>query len=401
MRIVYVLISLIFFFSGFTACSDSDSFTSVYPEKEGIYLMDSNGGILNQGNTKELDFRVLIYKVEKSLNVPSDQFESYQLDSYTEWMEYDLIKNEYTVNFSKENLEKYNYKLIVLGSSKLHELDFNELYVGKTLDLLSVASTGVPLTKRNYFGYLDVNKEDVLANNGVLILPFNRVVGELLFDFGRYSDASTPIALDDGFNSTLDRVFRIDVGVLNYTRSITTVGEVETAAPQDTLWFSYDLSDYLLDEDQDFKVDLSKAVEPNSEGLAGRLQVRPANGTESQDLTVSLMPDGTTRFFGPYLMRTEVLNSPLKVFLRLYYYDTYMAQYPDDPLPVGMLQLDMPQPGKQMNVVGNSFTLSTIKLMQNRVIDEFYNLGDVEVNPDWSTRVGSWIDMHVGVSELN
>lgn len=401
MRIVYVLISLIFFFSGFTSCSDSDSFPSIYPEEEGIYLMDSNGSFLNQKNTKELDFRVLIYKVEKSLNVSSDQFDLYKLDSYTEWMEYDLIKDEYTVNFSKENLEKYNYKLIVLGSSKLHELDFNELYIGKSLELLSVASTGVPLTKRNYFGYLDVNKEDVLANNGVLILPFNRVVGELLFDFGRYSDASTPIALDDDFNSTLDRVFRIDVGVLNYTCSITAVGEVETAAPQDTLWFSYDLGNYLLDEEHGFKVDLSKATEPNLEGVAGWLQMRPKNGEESQDLTASLMPDGTTRFFGPYLMRTEVLNSPLKVFLRLYYYDTYMAQYPDDPLPVGMLQLDMPQPGKQMNVVGNSFTLSTIKLTQNRVIDEFYNLGDVEVNPDWSTRVGNLIDMQIDLSGLN
>ena len=107
------------------------------------------------------------------------------------------------------------------------------------------------------------------------------------------------------------------------------------------------------------------------------------SGTEGK-----LVPVGTGPYYyaqddgGPCLLATDPTpeNSDLQVDLTFHYADTYL---PDGSQTTGTISLSLPRNGQKLTVVTNNYTVTTVKIKENRIIDVPRDFSDVTIDPSW------------------
>lgn len=309
---------------------------------------------------------------EKAENPDMTPAGSYHYRGATsEWLTYQQFC-DYVVSLSNEWLEQYDYRLIAIATPARHpEIEFryaeNEtdstltnLYVRRTFR--EGSDTPWPLSQQNYIGVGNLTAEAI--RNGIIPIQFHRAVGQLVFDFSRCDDGGTPVPLDPEYSSTLDRIRHIDVSVTGGTRSLKwDLSDCRLLSTTETC--RYETSSFL---DGDLKIDWNQAT-ANDNGQTGWI----SPGTS----------DGTTRFYGPCLLATDPdpANSNLQVSLTFHYADTYT---PDGEQATATIGLDLPRDGQKLTVVTNNYTVTTVKIKENRIIDIPRDFSSVVIDPSWN-----------------
>lgn len=332
---------------------------------------------------KVYKFRALKEGFEDASLIPSKNFAL--VPGEDRWLSYEEFQ-DYTVQMQSEDLAKYYYKLVVLATPDGNpevEFSYQPSENANPLDALRLrrvveAPTGKnkPLSKHNYLGVGNISEQEVA--NGVIPVTFGNAAGALVFDFGKYSAPEVPVALDEGFNSTLDRVYQIDIEVRHYTQSLSwTYTNFEQGTQKEI--YSYDLSSYLGGEDEGYKVKLG------ANGLSPEIGSIHVGGFSELEI-----PQGSTRLYGPFLLMTPGIEEQkldadkrFELLLTFHYYDTYSNGNGQEP-PVHQITLNLPQTGNYMNVVTGAYTLTRIKLHENRIIDVAKNGGAFSLDPEWN-----------------
>lgn len=332
---------------------------------------------------KVYKFRALKEGFEDASLIPSKNFAL--VPGEDRWLSYEEFQ-DYTVQMQSEDLAKYYYKLVVLATPDGNpevEFSYQPSENANPLDALRLrrvveAPTGKnkPLSKHNYLGVGNISEQEVA--NGVIPVTFGNAAGALVFDFGKYSAPEVPVALDEGFNSTLDRVYQIDIEVRHYTQSLSwTCTNFEQGTQKEI--YSYDLSSYLGGEDEGYKVKLG------ANGLSPEIGSIHVGGFSELEI-----PQGSTRLYGPFLLMTPGIEEQkldadkrFELLLTFHYYDTYSNGNGQEP-PVHQITLNLPQTGNYMNVVTGAYTLTRIKLHENRIIDVAKNGGAFSLDPEWN-----------------
>lgn len=332
---------------------------------------------------KVYKFRALKEGFEDVSQIPSKDF--VLVPGEDRWLDYDEFK-DYTVQLQSEDLAKYYYKLVVLATPNGKpevEFSYQPSEEANPLDALRLrrvvdAPTGKnrPLSKHNYLGIGNISEYEVA--NGIIPVEFSNAAGALVFDFGKYSSPETSVALEEGFNSTLDRVYQIDIELRNYTQSLSwTCTNFEMGTQTEI--YSYDLSSYLEGEDEGYKVKLG------ANGASPEIGTIHVGGFSELEI-----PEGTTRLYGPFLLMTPGAEEQktdagkrFELLMTFHYYDTY-SNDDGQEAPVHQITLSLPQTGNYMNVVTGAYTLTRIKLHENRIIDVAKNGGAFTLDPEWN-----------------
>ena len=336
-----------------------------------------------------LKYKVYYFRAEKGSytdikDISSEKFQ--YRGSTAEWLTYDEFRN-YVVGLTNKNLEEYYYKLVTVATSgKQPEIEFSydekDVQSQSTLADLKVRRTyngegrPYPLSRHNYVGVGNITEDAIV--DGEVPVTFTRAVGELVFDFGRYSGLST-LALDEGYSSTLDRVCRIEVEVEHYTKELSWDMK-QIIASEDTDRYTYDLSGYL---DNGYKVNPDKAAD-NAHGLSGTLVIGTGDNGNG-------IPVGTTRFYGPYLLATHSYDvqtaeedKKLNLTLTFHYYDTYPVNLEEGGDPAeSSISLILPQENRYLTVLSNNYTVTKVKIELNRIIDMQKSWDSVLIDPSW------------------
>lgn len=325
-------------------------------------VLDGNLNAQNEGDEIAATLQYKLYyfrkegKVENPENETSEKYEFEKTDE--NWMDYDKFC-QYLVDIEYKNLDKYDYRLIAIATPKNQpeiEFFFHEKE-NKILKNLSVRRTyktkgGVPwpLSKHNYIGVGNITKDAV--NNGIIPIEFQRAVGQLVFDIYKFKNG-TKQDLDDGYNSTLDRVHNIRAKITNYTHALSwDLKKYETNPGTETC--DYDLSNCLT---SDYKIDWVKTASSPIE----ELEVK-----------------GATRIYGPYLLATNQDMNPMEVELTFEYADTYI---PNGEAVTNTLVLNLPKGDNKLPVKTDYFTRTTIMIPQNRIIDVQKDFDGITINP--------------------
>lgn len=109
--------------------------------------------------------------------------------------------------------------MVVIATTKIkHEIDFelgfehdgksllSELKVKRMYESVNGEQVLIPLSKDNYICSRQITQADI--NSGEVELKLQRMVGQLIFDIGKYGE-NGPVVLDTEYGSTLDRVYNI------------------------------------------------------------------------------------------------------------------------------------------------------------------------------------------------
>lgn len=321
---------------------------------------------------KNLQYKLYYFRSEDKAENPEETESgkySYRA-STSHWLDYDEFRN-YIVNIGNEYVEKYYYRLIAIATpAPVPEIEFSfaenesdslltNLYLRRTFN--SETNKPYPLSLHNYIGVGNLTAEAI--KSGIIPIEFRHAIGQLVFDFSRVDNSGSPLKLDEGYSSTLDRVKQIDVQIENYTRSLKwDMLECKITGEDSTETCSYVTSGFL---DRELKVDWSKATE-NSEGTGW---ISPGEGV------------GSTRFYGPCLLASDPNNpSELKVKLTFYYADTYL---PDGEEKQSKISLSLPSEGNQLTIKTGNYTVTTVKILENRIIDVPKDFGGITINTGW------------------
>lgn len=324
---------------------------------------------------KNLQYKLYYFRSEdKAENPEETTSEEYSYRASTpEWLSYDEFCN-YIVNIGNEYVEQYDYRLIAIATpAPVPEIEFSfaenesdrlltNLYLRRTFN--SKTNKPYPLSLHNYIGVGNLTADAI--KSGIIPIEFRHAIGQLVFDFSRVDNSGSPLELDEGYSSTLDRVQKIDVQIENYTRSLKwDMSECNIITGEDSNeTCSYVTSGFL---DGDLKVDWSKATE-NSEGKTGWI----SPGTDV----------GSTRFYGPCLLASDPNNpSELKVKLTFHYVDTYL---PDGENQQSTISLSLPREGKELTIKTGNYTVTTVKILENRIIDVPKDFGDITIDTGWN-----------------
>lgn len=361
-----------------TGCSKEDtqllppsenSRAEIQPLLEGS--MDNN----KEEILEKLQYKLYYFRCEDKTYKPEETESgkySYRA-STSHWLDYDEFRN-YIVNIGNEYVEKYYYRLIAIATpAPVPEIEFSfaenesdslltNLYLRRTFN--SETNKPYPLSLHNYIGVGNLTAEAI--KSGIIPIEFRHAIGQLVFDFSRVDNSGSPLKLDEGYSSTLDRVKQIDVQIENYTRSLKwDMSESNIIIGEDcSETCSYFTSRFL--DDGDLKVDWSKATE-NSEGKTGWI----SPGTDV----------GSTRFYGPCLLASDPnKSSELKVKLTFYYADTYL---PDGEDQQSTISLSLPREGNQLTIKTGNYTVTTVKILENRIIDVPKDFGGITINTGW------------------
>ena len=357
-----------------SGCSENTSDPVSGPEESRSEIRPLLEGSL-EGSASPAD--TLKYKLyyfrsdQKAENPEQTPSEAYHYRASTpEWLTYRQFC-DYVVNLSNEWVEQYDYRLIAIATpARQPEIEFRyaENETDSTLTNLYVRRTfrqGTdipwPLSQQNYIGVGNLTREAI--ESGIIPIEFRRAVGQLVFDFSRCDESGSPVRLDPDYHSTLDRVRRIDVTVTNGTRALKwDMSDCRTMTSPETC--QYETDSFL---DDGLKIDWEQAL-PNTNGLTGWI----SPGKE----------DGVTRFYGPCLLATDPTpeNSDLQVDLTFHYADTYL---PDGSQTTGTISLSLPRNGQKLTVVTNNYTVTTVKIKENRIIDVPRDFSDVTIDPSW------------------
>lgn len=388
------LFYLSFFATAITGCSNELNEEFSNTDNQTSFKLAKSSGSIGDGNPidtdNDLEFKILFYKADKSSTLSNDSpinFENfyfiYEVDGWKTVNDF----NDYEFTITNDNLSKFVYKMVVIATAKSkHEIDFvkedsdsdgKSLLTDLKINRINEEGTLVPLGKDNYICSKQITSE--IINSGVVDLSLERIVGQLIFDVGRYNTGNNAISLDAGYGSTLDRVFNLNFNITNYTESIywfsegesdasqkKTVREIETENenPESS---SYNISNYFIDNS--YIMDSEKlATEPN--GNVGIL----VNNHQ-----IELFPeinDGTTRIYGPYQFANSSGN--LKVDIIFDYYDTVIPNNPEKALT-----LSLPKEGQKITTAPNYYTYSKIKITENRIIDVPVDFGNLDFDHEW------------------
>lgn len=332
---------------------------------------------------KSLKYKLYFFRSnEKSDNPEDTKSEKYYYRKSTEdWLSYDDFQ-KYVVNISTEWVEQYDYRLVAIATKGENpEIDFSfaehesdsllrNLYVRR---VFKEDGTPVPLSQHNYVGVGDLTQEAV--KNGIIPIKFTHAVGQLVFDFNRCDEKGNLISLDEGYNSTLDRVKNITVKIKNYTRSIRwDGGDYRIIGEEELETCTYDTSEFLLlegKEEDRWKVNFEKTTD-NESGASGWI--------------CAGKKEGSSRFYGPFLLATPTtLSQPslLQVTLTFDYADTFL---PDGDDATSFVSLSLPRTGKELEVKSDCYTITTVKIKENRIIDVPKKFGDVYIKPEWDEK---------------
>lgn len=387
------LFYLSFFATAITGCSNELNEEFSNTDNQTSFKLAKSSGSIGDGNPidtdNDLEFKILFYKADKSSTLSNDSpinFENfyfiYEVDGWKTVNDF----NDYEFTITNDNLSKFVYKMVVIATAKSkHEIDFvkedpdgdgKSLLTDLKINRINEEGTLVPLGKDNYICSKQITSE--IINSGVVDLSLERIVGQLIFDVGRYDTNSIAIPLETGYGSTLDRVFNLNFNITNYTESIYWFSEGESDASQEktvreietekTESGSYNISNYFIDNS--YIMDSEKlATEPN-----GNVGILVNNGCQMQ-----LSPKiniGTTRIYGPYQFANSSGN--LKVNIIFDYYDTVI---PDNPQKA--LQLSLPKEGQKITAAPNYYTYSKIKITENRIIDVPVDFGNLDFDHEW------------------
>lgn len=288
-------------------------------------------------------FRVYVFKASKIGNEDPQSLDDrlYKFESKTDLLSYDAL-NSYKFTIEDENAGKYHYKLVITSTpADEQEVTTNIAYSQSpdvSLDTFQFIrmkdkETGayIPLSKDNYIASAYVTQESIDSRN--LEFVMKRITGELVFDFGRYSkDSGKLINLDKGYNTVFDGIYKVRTEILN-------TGEV-----------------------LDYEIDGTT----NDTRLPGSLQSNPWN----------YETNSMVRLYGPFMMP----ENNVKLKLTFYYYSDVTIG--EEPFTETLI-LNMPSDGKNISVLANSYTVSTVKIVENRIIDTLKTWGDVEIDTEW------------------
>lgn len=288
-------------------------------------------------------FRVYVFKASKIGNEDPESLDDrlYKLDSKTDLLSYSDL-NSYKFTIEDENADKYHYKLVITSTPADEQEVTTNIAYSQSSDVtlntfqfirMKNKETGayIPLSKDNYIASAYVTKESIDSRK--LEFEMKRITGELVFDFGRYSkDNGNLINLDKGYNTVFDGIYKVRTEILN-------TGEV-----------------------LDYEIDGTTS----ETRLPGSLQSNP------WDYEANSM----VRLYGPFMMPENNVKLKLTFF---YYSDITIGEEPFTET----LILNMPSNGKNISVLANSYTVSTIKIVENRIIDTLKTWGDVEIDTEW------------------
>lgn len=360
-------VSIIFLILFLVGCSKDRSLLSsgmngsrveMFPELEGSFK--------DEAIAKTLKYKIYYFRTQAKVTNPETEPSSqyyYIEDFETDWMDYSKF-SKYIINITHDSLDTYDYRLVTIATPASQaeiEFFFPENLENKTLNNLSVRRTynanqePYPLSLHNYIGTGTITSSAI--EMGKLPINFKRVVGQLVFDICRYDEHGNPLDVDMDFNSTLDRVCNITAEISNYTHSLSW-DLLQSNVVNGTEVCSYNLSDVLMEDS--YKIDWEKA--------------------ETSLIISSLSFRGATRFWGPYLLATPLENNTMKVKLTFKYHDTYV---PGGEQTTNSIELKLPSSGKTLPVQSNTFTRTTIKILQNRIIDVKEDLGGITIDPSF------------------
>lgn len=339
----------------------------------------------------DLQYKIIFYKADNA-NISASKEVKYNDLCYVAeeaWMSFDEFK-KYQFSISNYNLNEYVYQIVVLAKANDRDeyvydtTDKNEDGICSMDELRILRNytpdgTVIPLTMSNYIGHQLLTDE--IVKNGIVEIRFEPLVGQLIFDVGRYAaDGKTNIPLDWGINSTLDRVCRIKFSIKNSTHSFCPYATKESVQSSPIIDSSFiEVADY------DFSGYLNGLFQLDSE----KLQNAPVDSAgvlsanKSQDV-VPLIPVGTTRIYGPYQFATETAEVQMangakySMEIMFYYHDTFINNSPIDSV-----SLDMPRKDVYMSIVPNSYTYSKIKIRENRIIDVSKDFGSITIDNSW------------------
>ena len=359
-----------------TGCSKED--TQLLPPSENSRaeirpLLEGSMDNNKEEILKNLQYKLYYFRSEdKTENPEETESEKYSYRASTShWLDYDEFRN-YIVNIGNEYVEQYDYRLIAIATpAPVPEIEFSfaenesdslltNLYLRRTFN--SETNKPYPLSLHNYIGVGNLTAEAI--KSGIIPIEFRHAIGQLVFDFSRVDNSGNSLKLDEGYSSTLDRVQKIDVQIENYTRSLKwDMSECNIITGEDSNETCiYDTSGFL---DEDLKVDWSIATE-NSEGTGWI-----SSGTDV----------GSTRFYGPCLLASDPNNpSELKVKLTFHYADTYL---PGGEKKQSTISLSLPRKGKELTIKTGNYTVTTVKILENRIIDVPKDFGDITIDTGW------------------
>lgn len=360
-----------------TGCSKED--TQLLPPSENSRaeirpLLEGSMDNNKEEILKNLQYKLYYFRSEdKAENPEETESEKYSYRASTShWLDYDDFRN-YIVNIGNEYVEQYDYRLIAIATpAPVPEIEFSfaenesdslltNLYLRRTFN--SETNKPYPLSLHNYIGVGNLTADAI--KSGIIPIEFRHAIGQLVFDFSRVDNSGNSLKLDEGYSSTLDRVQKIDVQIENYTRSLKwDMSESNIIIGEDcSETCSYFTSRFL---DGELKVDWSKATE-NSEGT-GWISPR-------KDV-------GSTRFYGPCLLASDPnKSSELKVKLTFHYADTYL---PGGEKQQSTISLSLPRKGKELTIKTGNYTVTTVKILENRIIDVPKDFGDITIDTGWN-----------------
>lgn len=281
---------------------------------------------------------------------------------------------KYSFKISNQEIGIYDYQLFVHATPTVPETEVIGISDGSLVNDIEVGmvkvaeSDGyVPLSKDNYYAFADLSAQEMEEGKMIFKLSLKRLVGQLVFDFFKSDkDTGKPLNVDEKkYGSTLDRVTEIKMQIQGMTTRI----KVDKETTRDGT--DKDVIEKLITTklDADNKLKVGEQDEQHITAV-GEKKVNKPEGGEPEVVT----PGGGARVFSSYLLPTA---KGLKAELILTYKD-------DTPsLPIKELTLSLPSSGKELTILKNCYTVTNIRIKNNRVIDLSAS-GEVDIETEWN-----------------
>lgn len=344
----------LFLLTVLTACQGEDA---IVGEALPIGLsLERAGGTTSD---RELSYTICLFRAAKISERKDADFECTEVTPLP-WTEV----NSYSFKVDNEDKGKYVYRLFIHATPSEKAQTLVSIAKGEGYDQLKIQlakedDSSVRLSEDNYYAIEELDESD-LSGTAVIKLQLNRLVGRLVFDLFK-ADENGPIDLDLAkFGSTLDRVQRIEMRVEGITTCINVSGLAAIKSEEAFTDFSVDTKlkdDYRLEVSEQDPACISAVLTKEGKTI-----------------------DGGVRLFTSYLLPTgNDGNDILKAQLTFWYVDEYAE---DSALKE--LTLNLPSgTSNYLRVVGNCYTLTNIRLKNNRIIDLGISGDDVTIETGW------------------
>lgn len=275
---------------------------------------------------------------------------------------------DFSFKVPHEEKEMYAYRLFVHATPVKSEtailLSEGDIFSKLEICLINEADGSyVPLSKDNYYDNYTVNPQDF---SGVITIPvtFKRFVGRMVFDIFKSDSNLNPIDIESGYGSTLDRVTEINVQVKGITTGIkpSKEGFVVTKDENETTFLTL-----LTMLDGNFHLNVAEQDQDYFSPVLGK----------KEEGVVTM---GGVRLYSVFLLPTGKEKDMLKANLTFKYKDQLAGNaIPDEE----SISLNLPS-GKSgyLRVAENCYTLTNIRLKNNRIIDIDVS-GGIEIETGW------------------